>query len=232
MVISCVLLYDSISGLYVYTVGLWWIILTLDRWSMTNTISHTVMCPKLTQYETHKHYITGFLKPWSPSASWIRGVSMGGPIALWTKDYNGFCDVICSPLQRLAWLKAVSHNGTCSRPSDVAWKSFRENDFKIDYLFYTTNIGGHRCLQNYLTSYCEKRVRDMDMNLVLWIWSTRTRTQTLSTRTHTFFQYSYSYSCQAKYICTRTHTRTQDLCTRPNPASDAYIHRWFMSSFI
>ena len=42
-VISCVLLYDSISGLYVYTVGLWWIILTLDRWSMTsaNTISHT-----------------------------------------------------------------------------------------------------------------------------------------------------------------------------------------------
>ena len=43
-VISCVLLYDSISGLYVYTVGLWWIILALDRWSMTsaNTISHTV----------------------------------------------------------------------------------------------------------------------------------------------------------------------------------------------
>ena len=68
---------------------------------------------------------------------------MGGPIALWTKDYNGFCDVTCGPLQRLAWLKAVSHNGTCSRPSDVAGKSFRENDFKIDYLFYTTNIGGH-----------------------------------------------------------------------------------------
>ena len=43
MVISCVSLYDGISGLYVYTVGLWWIILTLDRWSMTsaNTISHT-----------------------------------------------------------------------------------------------------------------------------------------------------------------------------------------------
>ena len=43
MVISCVLLYDSITGLWVYTVGLWWIILTLDRWSMTseNTISHT-----------------------------------------------------------------------------------------------------------------------------------------------------------------------------------------------
>ena len=132
------------------------------------------MCPKLTQYETHKYYIAGSLKPWSPSASWVRGVSMGGPIALWTKDYNGFCDVSCSPLQRLAWLKAVSHNGTCSRPSDVAWKSFRENDFKIDYLFYTTNIGGHWCLQSYLTSYCEKRLGI----LVLWIWSNRTRTQT------------------------------------------------------
>ena len=60
---------------------------------------------------------------------------MGGPIALRTKDYNGFYDVSCGPLQRLAWLKAVSHNGTCSRPSDVAGKSFRENDFKIDYLF-------------------------------------------------------------------------------------------------
>ena len=43
MVISCVLLDDSITGLQVYTVGLWWIILTLDRWSMTsvNTILHT-----------------------------------------------------------------------------------------------------------------------------------------------------------------------------------------------
>ena len=67
---------------------------------------------------------------------------MGGPIALWTMDYNGFCDVRCGPLQRLAWLKAVSHNGTCSRPSDVAGKSFQENDFKIDYLFYTTNTVG------------------------------------------------------------------------------------------
>ena len=36
MVISCVLLDDSITGLQVYTVGLWWIILTLDRWSMTS----------------------------------------------------------------------------------------------------------------------------------------------------------------------------------------------------
>ena len=44
MVISCVLLDDSITGLQVYIVGLWWIILTLDRWSMTSadTISHTV----------------------------------------------------------------------------------------------------------------------------------------------------------------------------------------------
>ena len=43
MVISCVLLDDSTTGLQVYIVGLWWIILTLDRWSMTsaNTISHT-----------------------------------------------------------------------------------------------------------------------------------------------------------------------------------------------
>ena len=30
MVISCVSLDDSITGLQVYTVGLWWIILTLD----------------------------------------------------------------------------------------------------------------------------------------------------------------------------------------------------------
>ena len=73
-----------------------------------------LMCPKLTQYQTHKHYIAGSTKPWSPSASWVRGISMGGPIALWAKDYNGFCDVSCGPLQRLAWLKAVSHNGTCS----------------------------------------------------------------------------------------------------------------------
>ena len=37
---------------------------------------------------------------------------MGGPIALWTKDYNGFCDVSCGPLQRFAWLKVFSHKGT------------------------------------------------------------------------------------------------------------------------
>ena len=130
----------------------------------TTFVTYTLlMCPKLTQYETHKHYIAGSLKPWYPSASWVRGVSMGGPIVLLTKDYNGFCDVSCSPLQRLAWLKAVSRNGTCSRPSDVAWKSFRENDFKLDYLFYTTNIGDHWCLQSYLTSYCEKR-------LGIWTW--------------------------------------------------------------
>ena len=102
-------------------------------------------------------------------------------------------------------LKAVSHNGTCSRPSDVAWKYFRENDFKIDSLFYTTNIGGHWCLQSYLTSYCEKKVRDMDMNLVFWIWSTRTRTRTQTkvlvlVLTHFIqYSYSYSYSCLVKY---------------------------------
>ena len=151
-----------------------------------------LMCPKLTQYQTHKHYIAGSLKPWSPSASWVRGISMGGPIALWTKDYNGFCDVICSPLQRLAWLKAVSHIGTFSRPSDVAGKSFRENDFKIDYLFCTTNIGGHWCLQNYFTSCCVKRLY-MDRNLVLWIWSTRTQTKVLILVLTYFFQYSYLY---------------------------------------
>ena len=68
---------------------------------------------------------------------------MGGPIALWTKDYNGFRDVSCGPFQRSAWLGAVSRNVTCSRPSDVTGRSFPENDFKIDHLFYTTNIGGH-----------------------------------------------------------------------------------------
>ena len=48
MVISCVLLHDRITGLQAYTVGLWWIIITLDRWSMTsaNTISHTAMVTK------------------------------------------------------------------------------------------------------------------------------------------------------------------------------------------
>ena len=153
-----------------------------------------LMCPKLTQYQTHKHYIAGSLKPRSPSARWVRGFSMGGPIALWTKDYNGFCDVSCGPLQRFAWLGAVSRNGTCSRPSDVAGRSFRENDFKIDYLFYTTIIGGHWCLHSYFYKLLQKKVRDMDMNLVLWIWSTQTQTQT-RTRTQTFFQYSYSYSC-------------------------------------
>ena len=64
-----------------------------------------------------------------------------------------------------------------------------------------------------------KKVRDMDMNLVLWIWSTHTRTQTkvlvlthfFSTRTH------------AKQS---TRTRTQDLCTRPNPASNPVGAWW------
>ena len=49
---------------------------------------HLLMCPKLTQYQTHKHYIAGSLKPRSPSARWARGVSMGGPTALWTRDYS------------------------------------------------------------------------------------------------------------------------------------------------
>ena len=178
------------------------------------------MCPKLTQCETNKHYIAGSLKPWSPSASWVRGVSMGGPIALWTKDYNGFCDVSCSPLQRLAWLKAVSHNGTCSRPSDVAWKSVREDDFKIDYLFYTTNIGGHWSLQSYLTSYCEKGLGIWTWISVLWIWSTQTQTQNQTkvlvlVLTH-FFSTRTRTRTHAKQS-TRTHTRTQGFCTRPNP---------------
>ena len=34
---------------------------------------HLLMCPKLTQYQTHKHYIAGSLKPRSPSARWARG---------------------------------------------------------------------------------------------------------------------------------------------------------------
>ena len=101
-------------------------------------------------------------------------------------------------------------------------KIFSENYFKIDYLFYTTNIGGHWCLQSYLTSYCEKKVRDMDMNLVLWRWSTRTRTRTQTkvlvlvlVLTH-FFSTRTRTRTHAKQS-TRTRTRTQDLCTRPNP---------------
>ena len=151
---------------------------------------------------------------------------MGGPIALWTKDYNGFCDVSCGPLQRLAWLKAVSHNGTSSRPSSgVAGKSFRENYFKIDYLFYLQNqYRGPMMPAKLLYKLLRKKVRDMDMNLVLWIWSTRTRTRTqtkvlvlvlvlthfVSTRTRTHAKQS-------------TRTRTQDLCTRPNPAQYGFL---------
>ena len=90
-------------------------------------VTYTLLiCPKLTQYETHKHYIAGSLKPWSPSASWVRGFSMGGPIVLWTKDYNGFCEVSYSPLQRLSWLKVtrttdlyqIDTKQRRSRPSD------------------------------------------------------------------------------------------------------------------
>ena len=152
---------------------------------------------------------------------WKRGVKRTEPTRypkysehpLWTKDYNGFCDVSCGPLQRLAWLKAVSHNGTSSRPSsDVAGKSFRENYFKIGYLFYLQNqYRGPMMPAKLLYKLLRKKVRDMDMNLVLWIWSTRTRTKVLvlvlthfvSTRTRTHAKQS---------------TRTQDLCTRPNPA--------------
>ena len=82
----------------------------VDLWQPGQIVLKKFHPSKNPEYETHKHYIAGSLKPWSPSASWDRGVSMGGPIALWTKDYNGFCDVSCSPLQRLAWLKVVSHN--------------------------------------------------------------------------------------------------------------------------
>ena len=69
MVISCVLLYDSISRLYVYTVGLWWIILTLDRWSMTsaNTISHTDICNSINLRQNGNFLRTTF----SNAFSWI-----------------------------------------------------------------------------------------------------------------------------------------------------------------
>ena len=183
-----------------------------------------LMCPKFTQYQTHKHYIACSLKPWSPSASWVRGISMGGPIALWTKDFNGFCDVSCSPLQRFAWLRALSPNGTCSRPSDVAGKSFRENDFKIDYLFYTTNIGGPLMPPKLLFKLLWKKVRDMDMNLVLWIWSTRTQTKVLIlVLTHFFSTRTRTHAKQS------TRTCTQDLSTRPNPDRDlnqGLLHLW------
>ena len=81
---------------------------------------------------------------------------MGGPTAVWTKDYNGFCDVSCS-LQRFTWLGVVSHNETCSRPLDVAGRSFWENAFKIEDLFYTTNIGATDACTVTFTSYCKKK---------------------------------------------------------------------------
>ena len=51
MVISCVLLYDSITSLLVYTVGLRWIILTLDRWSYRLWLLQTL-------FPTHWHGTT------------------------------------------------------------------------------------------------------------------------------------------------------------------------------
>ena len=71
-----------------------------------------------------------------------------------------------------------------------------------------------------------KKVRDIDMNLVLWIWSTRTRTQTkvlVLILTH--------------FFSTRTHaeqsnrTRTQDLCTRPNPEGNVESHKVAATSY-
>ena len=124
------------------------------------------LCKCVQNWPSTKRISITLLVPWNHNLlqlGGLGGISMGGPIARWTKDYNGFCDVSCGPLQRFAWLGAVSRNGTCSRPSDVAGRSFRENDFKIDSLFYTTNIGVTDACTVTFTSYCKKR-------LGIWTW--------------------------------------------------------------
>ena len=67
-----------------------------------------------------------------------------------------------------------------------------------------------------LNKLLRKKVRDMDMNLVLWRWSTRTRTRTQTKVLVLVLTHFFSTRTR-----TRTHakqsTRTQDLCTRPNP---------------
>ena len=104
-----------------------------------------VMCPKLTQYQTHKHYIAGSLKPQSPSARWVRGISMGGPIALWTKSQRITMDFVMS----VAVHSRGSHgSGQFHVMEPVPDHQMSQGDrfgkmiFKIDYLFYTSNIGG------------------------------------------------------------------------------------------
>ena len=58
-----------------------------------------LMCPKLTQYQTHKHYIAGSTKPWSPSASYTpRNEVRGGYIytpATKLGGYIGFSLSVC-----------------------------------------------------------------------------------------------------------------------------------------
>ena len=45
-------------------------------------------------------------------------------------------------VERFAWLGAASCNGTWSRLSNVTGRHVKGTDFKIDYLFCPTDIGG------------------------------------------------------------------------------------------
>ena len=119
-----------------------------------------VMCPKLTQYQTHKHYIAGSLKPQSPSARWVRGISMGGPIALWTKSQRITMDFVMS----VAVHSRGSHgSGQFHVMEPVPDHQMSQGDrfgkmiFKIDYLFYTSNIGDCWCLHSYFYKLLQKK---------------------------------------------------------------------------
>ena len=51
-------------------------------------------------------------------------------------------DLAVPVFKGFAWLRAASCNGTWSRPWNVTGRHVEETDFKIDYLFCPTDIGG------------------------------------------------------------------------------------------
>ena len=57
------------------------------------------------------------------------------------KDYNGFSGSSCG-VEGCTWLGTASCNGIWSRRSNVTGRHIKETDFKIDYLFCPTDIGG------------------------------------------------------------------------------------------
>ena len=73
--------------------------------------------------------------------------------------------------QGIHMARAAPCNGTWSRLSNVTGRQVEETDFKIDYLFCPTDIGGPLMPVQLDLEVIEKIV-------VLWMWSTGSRTQT------------------------------------------------------